>query len=640
MARRANNNTAMCARSTDLRLPSLLPRPRRIRIRSGNWSPPRSGIIGIHDASFVPAAEAAKTALPGHRAAINVPGADCSLSLTLDGSMAREEYALKITAGGAGINAGSPAGAFYGVQTLLQIARNSKDGSLPCLDIRDRPDFADRGIYYDVCRGRVPRLERLQEMARTLARCKINQLQLYIEHTFRFEGHPDIGKGASPLSAEDILALDTVCRENYMELVPSLASFGHMSNVLKHKRYRHLAEDRGIGDYRVPDERGMMRGRRGWTLAPGRKETYRFLDSLFAEFLPLFSSKRFNVCCDETWDLGMGRSRALCERKGKGRVYLDHILELRKLAARYGKRIMFWGDIIRKYPELIREIPEDVTVLDWGYGPEHPFDRIKDFKKAGLPFYACPGTGSWRSLFPRLPGAEANISGFAGAGRHHGARGLLTTDWGDGGHYNFMEYSWCGYLFAAEQAWNTGAGNNFIRRFLDTALNSNAPDLARALRTLGDIAQMTEHGNDSVWLTVFFGLPEDPVFSRDLLDGYTARNGRLDRCRFRLNARTGKRVGDQLKKARRILDIHSGHSCEDPMGLLPYWIFAADTMIHAARKLTVFGKGGRNTSSARKALRREMKTLMRRFEKLWMARNRRSEIRVTLKAYKRVVEKL
>ncbi len=180
----------------------------------------------------------------------------------------------------------------------------------------------------------------------------------------------------------------------------------------------------------------------------------------------MFSSGRFNVCCDETSDLGSGQSYRLCKKLGKGRVYLNHILKLNDLCRKYGKKMRFWGDIIRHHPELIPEIPKDVTVLDWGYEYDHNFETIRDFKKAGLKFYACPSVSSYSALFPRLPQANANIAGFAKAACKYGGQGLLNTDWGDGGHYNFMEYSWHGFLFGAEQGWNTKADQkSFTSRF-------------------------------------------------------------------------------------------------------------------------------------------------------------------------------
>ena len=96
------------------------------------------------------------------------------------------------------------------------------------------------------------------------------------------------------------------------------------------------------------------------------------------------------MCCDEVWDLGEGQSGDLAREIGKGRLHLRHIRKLRDLAAAHGKRIMLWGDIVRNYPELIPDIPKDVTCLDWGYDADMDFDRVEDFTATGLATYVCP----------------------------------------------------------------------------------------------------------------------------------------------------------------------------------------------------------------------------------------------------------
>ncbi len=63
---------------------------------------------------------------------------------------------------------------------------------------------------------------------------------------------------------------------------------------------------------------------------------------------------------------------------------------------------MFWGDIIRSYPELIGELPRECTVLDWGYEARMDFDRLRDFTATGLRAYACPTVSGYVTLFPRL----------------------------------------------------------------------------------------------------------------------------------------------------------------------------------------------------------------------------------------------
>ena len=63
-----------------------------------------------------------------------------------------------------------------------------------------------------------------------------------IEHSFLFHSFSEVWRDDTPLTAEDILELDIYCRERYIELVPSLASFGHLYKVLRTKQYTALCE--------------------------------------------------------------------------------------------------------------------------------------------------------------------------------------------------------------------------------------------------------------------------------------------------------------------------------------------------------------------------------------------------------------
>lgn len=620
---------------------SLIPEPKKITAAAGRLTLPHRVTIGIADQSLYRSAMLAQSFLPQASISISAPQVENTLTIRCNEQVRPGGYRLRIRRTGITIEGQTAASAMHGVQTLRQIV-HQEDDRLTGLTIDDWPDFPERGVYYDVCRGRVPRLERLLELAEHLARYKINHLQLYIEHTFAFRSHPRIGSGASPLSAEDILELDAYCDELGIELVPSLASFGHMATVLKWPEYRYMAEDLGIGKFVEKQEISSGFNLRGWTLSPAVADSYSFLDSLFAEFLPLFRSKRFNICCDETYDMGLGQSHALCKRKGKGVVYLDHIKKVRKLARKYGKQVMFWGDIIRQYPDLISEIPKDVAVLDWGYAHNHPFDRIRDFKLAGLPFYACPGTSGWVTLFNRLPAAVANIAGFAAAGARHGAQCLLNTDWGDGGHYNFMEYSWHGYLFGAEQGWNIKADQaSFTRRFTKLFFNLEDKGFSDAVVALGDISFTAGPRYQSIWRHVYFATPSDELLHlADPADYHVANKFKIRVRRMRFDAAYGRATLARLKQVRKVFDSASKKRGADPLGVLPYWIFAIDTLIHAARKLATLGPGARATPARKKELKHEMSGLMRRFEKLWMARNRRSEIRITLGYYKRAIQSL
>jgi hypothetical protein len=624
----------------------FIPQPKQLTLARGTLALPSRGVIAIADHTWGDPALEVMTIFSGLTLVVDVPGIPSDVTVGPGRGLKKGGYRLTIDPReGVRIEADSPAAAVHAAQTLAQVAHQSPRDRLPALAIEDWPDFADRGVYLDLTRGRVPTLESLLEQVDQLSRYKINQFQIYLEHTFKFRRHPAIGKGASPLEAQDILVLDAFCRERGVELVPSLATFGHMANILKHPEYHELAEDWGIGKY--VDQEGLAKlhphmRHRAWGVSPANPKTYDFLDSLFAELLPLFSSEKFNICCDETWDLGFGQTHDLIKKKGMGPVYLGHIVRLADLARKRGKRVQFWGDIIRKYPELIPKIPKDVTVLDWGYDANHNFDSIGDFAKVGLPFYACPGTSSWVSLFPRLHEAAANIHGFAAAAHKHGAQGLLNTDWGDGGHYNFMEFSWHGYLFGAEQAWNVTADTkDFTRRFCCLFLGESSAELAKAVTDLGDVTH-TRHPfyYQSIWQSIFFAGVKNKIFALEPAECWVAKNGKIEKKKIAIDAKFAEAALDTLTRVRATLVATAKHRDADPLRVLPYWIFAIDTMSHAAKKLAVLGSGGEDTSAHRRTLAREMKSLRKRFEELWMASSRKSEIVLTLKRYDGAIKSL
>ena len=55
------------------------------------------------------------------------------------------------------------------------------------------------------------------------------------------------------------------------------------------------------------------------------KESLILIKKLIEEYLPLFRSKHFNICADETFDLGKGRSKHLAERIGLDTMYVEYV---------------------------------------------------------------------------------------------------------------------------------------------------------------------------------------------------------------------------------------------------------------------------------------------------------------------------
>lgn len=370
-----------------------------------------------------------------------------------------EDYRLIITANRILVSGGGWAGLFYGLQTLRQIFAGGR--RIPQMQIEDAPALPNRGFYLDISRGRVPKLDMLKRLADRLAFLKYNQLQLYVEHVFDFQFDPDIARGCDPLTANEFAELDEYCRERFMELVPSMTCFGHMGRILSLPRYRRLAE------IEFPaaswEEADWLTRLRGATLNPLLPDARKLIGRMLDEFLPLFSSAKFNMCGDETHDLGKGANAG----HPAGDLYAGHLAHVRKLAAQHEKKLMCWGDVLLKHPETIAQVPDDVTVLDWGYEPEMDFLKAKRFSDAGLALYVCPSTRSYKVLFNEVEKARANITGYAQAAQELGAKGLLVTDWGDMGHFNMPSCSLHGMALGGAMAWNpqSPSGDDFDRAF-------------------------------------------------------------------------------------------------------------------------------------------------------------------------------
>ena len=382
---------------------------------------------------------------------------------------ARDAYHLEVRTERVFISAPTVDGIRHGLQTLCQLIKTN--GRISALDIRDQPDFLDRGIMLDVSRGKVPTLKTLEGLVDLCCRLRLNVLMLYIEHTFDFRRHPEIGRGASPLSAETLLGLDLYAGERGVELIPCLQSLGHMERVLDIDRYAHLAESDRL-----------------WSLSPSRPETYMFLEELYDEFLPLFSSSRFNANCDEPFDLGRGQSSRLAPNKGPGRLFADHIHELQKLSRRHNKQLMVWADFAYAHPSELSRLDRDVVLLDWWYEQDFNADRVKQLRQNKFEAWVCPGTSSWNCLFPRVLNSMGNIERWATAGRKHGATGLLNTDWGDFGHYNALGVSFQSYAWGAQQAWSGAVEETlFDRSFSRHVFEETDAKIGRLYRKLGAV---------------------------------------------------------------------------------------------------------------------------------------------------------
>lgn len=355
------------------------------------------------------------------------------------------DYTLDIRADGVSITGRDEAGVLHGVQTLRQIVRQ-RGWFLPCLHIEDVPAFPFRGFYHDQTRGRVDTLDYLKSLADEMCLYKMNQLQLYVEHTYLFRDVPELWSAAvTPLTSEDILTLDKYCAERGIELVPSLSSFGHLFELLRTKRFSPLCEYGDAADYPSTFHHRMSHH----TINPRDERAFPLIASLIDEFLPLFRSDKFNICADETFDLGRGKNQG----QNVAEMYISFLRRLSAHVAARGKTPLFWGDIVLKHPEVLHMLPEGAICLNWAYAASVPEDGVRTLSQAGAAQYVCPGVSSWNGWLPDLETGFRNICCMARHGRKYGAIGLLNTDWGDYGHVSDPRFSLPGMVAGACASW-------------------------------------------------------------------------------------------------------------------------------------------------------------------------------------------
>lgn len=393
----------------------------------------------------------------------------------------KEGYVLLVNKKQRLIAANTETGLFYGLQTLKQLTRSKWNTAL---SITDWPSFEHRVIYDDISRGPIPTVDYIKKQIERMAELKINYLSFYIEHVVQPLSHPDFAPANGKLTIPQIKELSAYAARYQMQLIGSFQSFGHFEKILALPQYKSMGETSTL-------------------ISPLDPKARKFLADVIGELCDAFSAPYFNVNCDETFDLGKGRSKPYIDSIGQARFYADHLKFLYDVVKSHGKRMMMWGDIALQHEEVLDMLPKDVIYLTWEYGDKKSFDPwIKPFTERGLEFMVCPGILNSYRMFPDMTMAKANIKGFLEQGKLNGSTGAFTTIWDDGGTYLFAG-DWYGVYVAAEKSWNvsTSYENSFDQRFSLAAYNSKDDNYVKALFKLMELRglELTYNLNDQLW---------------------------------------------------------------------------------------------------------------------------------------------
>ncbi|MBE9916140.1 family 20 glycosylhydrolase [Paenibacillus donghaensis] len=322
--------------------------------------------------------------------------------------------------------------------------------------IEDEPDFPVRGLMLDIGRNKIPQMKTLYQLVDRMAEMKLNHLQLYMEgFCFEYEKYKDHFPESTPMTADEFRKLDAYAAARFIDLVPNQNCLGHMGGWLEKPQFRPLAEHPEGMPLPIPFKLPPT------TLNPEDEGSIHLVRDMFDELLPHFTSEYANVNMDEPFGLGTGKSKSRADEVGVGRLYLEYAEKVFEIIRSHNKKILMWGDIVTKHPEIIPMLPGDVTVLDWNYESHTSFEaHAKLLQANGVPYYVCPGTSSWSSISGRTDNMLRNISDAAVQGCRHGAEGLIVTDWGDMGHWQVPSISYPGYIYTAGVGWNVQGNLN------------------------------------------------------------------------------------------------------------------------------------------------------------------------------------
>ena len=294
-----------------------------------------------------------------------------------------EGYELVVTTRGVRIQSSTPAGLFYGVQTLLQLlppeveslTRSDVAFAIPCVHIVDYPRFAWRGLMLDVSRHFFTK-EFVKQYIDRMARYKMNVFHWHLTDDegwrIQIKGLPQLtqvgawrvprlarwgtreapreGEAATEggfYTQEDIREVVAFARQRFVTVLPEIEMPGHALAALA--AYPELSctggpfhVNPGENFYEKVDN----------AFCPGNEKTFEFIDKVFSEVASLFPSAYVHIGGDECFK-GFWKACPKCQRRMADEHLstpeeLESYLVRRaeKILESKGKKLIGWDEIL------------------------------------------------------------------------------------------------------------------------------------------------------------------------------------------------------------------------------------------------------------------------------------------------------
>ena len=320
---------------------------------------------------------------------VNVGGKNGTITIQISPSlkMAEEGYRLHVSAKGVVIKAKTGKGAFYAMQSFMQLLPAEIESPTlvshvkwvaQCCVIEDAPRFGYRGFHVDPCRHFMT-VENVKKQIDIMSMFKVNTMHFHLTEDqgwrieikkypkltsvggFRTEGDGSIYGGF--YTQEEIKDIVDYAAKRYITVIPEVDIPGHMMAAIA--AYPELSCK---GDKWTPRS---VWGIEDIVLCPGKEDMFRFLEDVFKEMVPLFPGKYFHIGGDECPKTSWKHCPA-CQKRiqdeglqadgkhtAEERLQSYVIKRMEKVLAKYGKKIIGWDEILEG------GLSPEATVMSW-----------------------------------------------------------------------------------------------------------------------------------------------------------------------------------------------------------------------------------------------------------------------------------
>ena len=307
-----------------------------------------------------------------------------AIVLTIDPKVAgAEAYRLSVNNKQVTIAASTPAGVFYGIQTLrksLPVQTTGEAITLPAVTVADAPRFGYRGMMLDCARHFFP-LSFVKKFIDILAMHNMNVFHWHLteDQGWRLEikSHPELTAKSSMRSGTVIGHNATVddsiphggfytqqeareiveyARQRHITVIPEIDMPGHMLAALA--AYPELGCTGG--PYEVGHRWGVYKD----VLCLGKESTYKFVQDVIDEVVEIFPAKYFHIGGDESPTVMWEKCPKCLQKAKEENTDIKHLQQyftnrVEKYLNGKGKSIIGWDEILEG------KINQSATIMSW-----------------------------------------------------------------------------------------------------------------------------------------------------------------------------------------------------------------------------------------------------------------------------------